>query len=158
MIDTLVCLQRFKLVPRTNLALVSHSNCNSPARPISILFHVNLMSKGSNDSKEVPPAKQYCKPAGFRLARPGPSQPSTSLSSNTSVFVTVSQPDEWRGTLQAQTRVLPSQQVPTIDPTTPSSSSPLPVEPVDGSPVGHAPPEEETVKPKRKRYTMNTVC
>lgn len=132
--------------------------------PLPRNFHVNLMSKRSNDSKEAPPAKRYRKPAGFRLARPCPSQPSTSLSSNTSVFVTVSQPDERRGALQAQTRILPSHQgssVPTIDPTTSSTSSPPPVEPVTGSSVEHTPPEqdsEQTVKPKRKRYTTNAVC
>ena len=74
----------------------------------------------------------------------------------------MSQPDERCGVLQAQTQVLPSQQVssvPTINPTTSSASSPPPVEPINGSQVEHAPLEqEETVKPKRKRYTMNAVC
>ena len=74
----------------------------------------------------------------------------------------MSQPDEQHGILQAQTRVLPSQQVssvPTINPTTSSESSPPPVEPINGSQVEHAPPEqEETVKPKWKRYTTNAVC
>jgi len=127
------------------------------------------MSKRSNDSKDVLPAKRSRRPAGFRFARPPPgsSQPSASSSSNTSVFVTVSQPHEQRGNLQAETRVLSSQQGSTAVPdaslssSTPESQTPPPVE-LDnwshGEPPAAPSVQEETVKPKRKRYTTNAVC
>lgn len=73
------------------------------------------MSKRTNLSSDSNPTKRARRPAGFRAARP-PSAPtpastasgsaSTLPSLNTSVFVTVRQPEEPRGALKRHTRVL----------------------------------------------------
>jgi hypothetical protein len=123
------------------------------------------MSKRTNSSDEVPPAKRSRRPAGFRLTRtaPVPSQPSSSA--NSSLFVTITQPDKRRGILQAQNRVLPS----THGRTSSSSSSPspseaqLPIEPIEPNTEIPDEPElipqaqQQTVKPKRKRNMTNAV-
>ena len=81
------------------------------------------MSKHLSSSKEEPlPKRPRRKPAGFRLARPAPDP---APSSNTSLFVTVSQPDERRGILQAQNRVLFSTPVPSVVDTPNSSTQSL---------------------------------
>jgi hypothetical protein len=87
------------------------------------------MSKRTNSSNEIPPPKRPRKPAGFRLARPAPvsSQPSNS-SISTSLFITVSQPEERCGTLQVQNRLLTSTQGPSTSPLPESQSQP-PIEP-----------------------------
>ena len=116
------------------------------------------MSKRTNSSSEVPPAKCSRRPAGFHQTRTAPvpaSQPTSSA--NTSLFVTISQPDKQRGILQAQNRVLTS----THGPTTSSSSSSeaqLPIEPnteIRDKPIPQA--QQPTVKPKRKRNMTNAV-
>jgi hypothetical protein len=130
------------------------------------------MTKRTDASNEVPPAKRSRRAPGFHLARPAPipseSQPSSS--STTSLFVTVSQSDERPGTLTAQNRVLTS----THGPSTSSSTSPsslealLPqaIEPdteiqdepiIQGDPIPQV-QQPDTVKPKRKRNTTNAVC
>lgn len=124
------------------------------------------MSKRPNASNDVPSAKRHRKPTGFRLARPRPtsSQPSTLPSSNTSLFVTVNQLDEQRGTLRAQNRLLASTQSqsisPASEPSTSSSSAPQSDTPLDTQiyedPV--PPTEQPAIAPKQKRNTTNAVC
>lgn len=130
------------------------------------------MSKRLSSSNEGPlPKRSHRQPAGFRLARPPPdasqaSQPTSS--SDTSLFVTVSQPDERRNVLQAQNRVLFSTPgpsvVPTPDSSTPSSNPPseshttASVEQYSEPQDEPAPQEQQqTGKPKRKRNTTNAV-
>lgn len=109
------------------------------------------MSKRPSSSNERPLAKRSRRQAGFRLARPAPVSLEPSSSSNTSLFVTVS--DEQRGTLQAQNRIIssvPDPPVSTPDISTPSFSE------YDTS----LPPEADTEiqdKTKRKRNTTNAV-
>lgn len=122
------------------------------------------MSKRINSSIEIPPAKRSRRPAGFRVARPPPvsSQPSTSTSR--SLFVTVNQPDEQRGTLEAQNRVLTSTTSTQGSSTLPSQEShaQLPIEPntefQDIPQIQDEPIQQQTVKPKRKRNMTNAVC
>ena len=127
------------------------------------------MSKRSNTSKEALPAKRTRLALGFRLARPPPqatpSQPTHP--GNTSLFITVNQPDERRGILQAQHRVLSSTFGDPAETSTPNSPVPpppptledsaLPFELIDDTQNPTVPQEELTVKPKRKRYTTNAV-
>ena len=115
------------------------------------------MTKRTNSSKEIPPAKRSRRRAGFRLARPVPdsSQPSgTQASTSTSLFVTVRQPDEQRGLLEAQNRVLTSTQEshaePSIEPHTDFQDESIRIQ--------NEPIQEDTVNPKRKRNTTNAVC
>lgn len=125
------------------------------------------MSKRTNSSNEIPPPKRSRKPAGFRLARPPPvsSQPSnTNSSSGTSLFVTVNQPEEGRGTLQAQNRLLTSTQGPSTSPS-PEFHAQLPIEPStefqdSDEPIQNQDEQiqQQTDKPKRKRYMTNAVC
>ena len=125
------------------------------------------MSKRSNTLKEAHPVKRTRLALGFWLAHPPqtthsqPTQPG-----NTSLFVTVNQPDERCGILQAQHRVLSSTSGPPAETSTSKSPHPPPpanfedsVPPLeainDQDPTG--PQEEPTVKPKRKRYTTTAV-
>ena len=77
------------------------------------------MSKWSNSSNGVPPAKHSRMPAGFHVAHLAPvsSEPSTTTSTSRTLFVTVNQPDEERGIFEAQNRVLTSIQLP-VEPNT----------------------------------------
>jgi hypothetical protein len=117
------------------------------------------MSKRPSSADERPlPKRSRRPPPGFRLARlaPGPSQPSSGSPSNTSLFVTVKRPDEQRGILQAQNRILssvPDPPVSTADISTPSLSS----EYDTSLPVTVEPDTEIQDKPKRKRNTTNAV-
>ena len=87
------------------------------------------MSKCLSSSNEEPlPKRSHRKPAGFRLARPAP-DPAQPPSSNTSLFIMVSQPDERCGILQAQNRVLFSTPVPSDVDTPNSSTQPLTLPP-----------------------------
>ena len=127
------------------------------------------MSKRTNSPIEIPPAKRSRRPAGFRVARPLPvsSQPGTSSSTSRSLFVTVNHPDEQRGILEAQNRVLTSTISTQGSSTSPSQESLL-IEPntefqdipqiQDESIPIHEPLQQETVKPKRKRNLTNAVC
>ena len=128
-------------------------------------FENFLMSKRTNSSNEVPPPKRSRRPAGFHLARPVPvsMQPSTSTSS-TSLFVTVSQPDEQHGILEAQNRVLTSTQTnqDLSTSSSPMSHAQLPIEPNtelldEPIQIQDEPLQSEKVKPKRKRDTTNAV-
>jgi hypothetical protein len=114
------------------------------------------MTKRSSSPNAAPPPKRSRKPAGFRVARPPPTD--SQQSSNSSLFITVCQPDERRVTLKAQTRVLAS----TPDPSTISTNNPEPeVEQWNDSLNSGADAvpttEPELVKPKRQRKTRNTV-
>ena len=115
------------------------------------------MTKHPNSPNLVPPPKRSRKPAGFRVAqRPPPnSQTPSSSCSNSSLFVTVSQPDELCVSITAKTRVLSSTQ----DQPPPPIVSPEaePVEQWNESVDIEPPPEQEPVKPKRKRNTKNMV-
>lgn len=124
----------------------------------------------SSSNKEPLPKRSRRKPAGFRLARPAP-DPTQPPSSNTSLFITVSQPDERRGILQAQNRVLFSTPVPSDVNTPNSSTQPLTLPPDsphttesvkpydDTQNIDPSSPEErQTSKIKRKRNTTNAVC
>ena len=127
------------------------------------------MSKQTNSSIEIPPAKHSRRPAGFRVAHPLPvsSQPGTSSTTSRSLFVTVNHPDEQSGILEAQNRVLTSTTSTQGSSTSPSQES-LPIEPntefqdipqiQDESILIHEPLQQETVKPKRKRNLTNAVC
>lgn len=127
------------------------------------------MSKRLGSSNEEPlPKRSRRKPAGFRLARPAPE---STASSNTSLFVTVTQPDQRRGILQAENRVLFSMPVPSVVDTPNTSTQPLTlppdspgttesVEPYnDPQNIEPGSPEQlQTSKIKRKRNTTNAVC
>jgi hypothetical protein len=125
------------------------------------------MSKRTNSSTEIPPPKRSRRPAGFRVARPAPVSSQPSSSTIRSLFVTVNQPDEQRGNLEAQNRVLLTSTASTQgSSTSPSQEShvQLPTEPntefqdipqIQDEPI---PIHEPTVKPKRKRNMTNAVC
>ena len=119
-------------------------------------LRVNCMSKWSNTLKEAPPVKCTRLAPGFRLARPPQathSQPTQPV--NTSLFVTVNQPDEWCGVLQAQHRVLSLTSGPPAETSNVEDSASLLEVIDDQNPT--RPQEELTVKPKRKRYTTTAV-
>ena len=108
------------------------------------------MPKHSSSPNAVPPPKCSCKPAGFHVAQPPPTD--SQQSSNSSLFITVCQPDERRVTLKAQTQVLAS----TPDPSTISTNNPEPeVEQWNDSLNSGADAvpttEPELVKPKRQK-------
>lgn len=119
------------------------------------------MSKRKSTSDGLNPAKRDRKKAGFRVARSN----STSTKPQKSVFVTVTHPDEQRGTLIGQTRVLSNTPDP---PQLPSSSGahsdipePRPTPENEDFPIlpESLPPEEvPPAKGKRKRHTKNVVC
>lgn len=124
------------------------------------------MTKRTNASNEVPPAKRSRRAPGFRLARPAsiPSESQPSTSTSTSLFVTVNQSDERPGTLTAQNRLLAS----THGPSTSTSSSPSSLEgllphafepdtEIQDEPIPQLQQPEETIKPKRKRNTTIAV-
>jgi hypothetical protein len=122
------------------------------------------MSKRSSSLNEVPPAKRSRRPAGFRLARAGPvsAEPSTS-SSSTSLFVTVSQPEERRGTLQAENRVLPSTQdssATSSEVTNAQAAFDRDIEAYHDETIQiqEDPLLQQTPKAKRKRNMTNAVC
>lgn len=126
------------------------------------------MSKRPNSPNEAPPIKRIRLRPGFRLARPDPVASQATPPLNTSLFVTVSQPDERRGILQAQNRILsstPAAQVAASDlstpppPSTSESDVPPPPEPdidIQDQPAPQG--EEQTVNPTRKRNTATIVC
>jgi len=129
----------------------------------------NHMSKRPNSPNEAPPVKRTRLRPGFRLARSAPVASQSTSSSIGSLFITVNQPDERRGILQAQNRILPSVPATSIA-ATPDLSSPLqpstlesnvpPPSESNTDPEDQPVPqgEEQTVKPKRKRNTKNAVC
>jgi len=122
------------------------------------------MSKRENSTENGPCAKRQRLPPGFRLARPVPSSSQQSSSSSSSLFVTVS---ARRGTLTAGNRLLSS----TLEPSTPSSDSvsqPTLDPQAAGTNDEEVPDEAEAgellaldtetaSKPKRKRFTKNSV-
>jgi hypothetical protein len=118
------------------------------------------MTKRPNSPNAAPPPKRSRKPAGFRVARRPPtnSQTPSGSSANSSLFITVSQPDERRVTLEANSRVISSastqSQPPSISPEAEQWNDSTCN---SGAEIG-PPPEQEPVKPKRKRKTKNTVC
>ena len=114
------------------------------------------MTKRSSSLNAAPPPKCSRKPTGFCVAQPPPTN--SQQSSNSSLFITICQPDERRVTLKAQTWVLAS----TPDLSTISTNNPEPeVEQwndslnlgADAVPTT----EPELMKPKRQRKTRNTV-
>jgi len=123
------------------------------------------MTKHPSSPNAAPPPKRSRKPAGFRVARPRPTD-SQQSSSNPSLFITVSQPDERRVTLRAQTRVLSSTPDTSTSTSSTSTNDPEPeVEQSNDSANSGADTvpttettEPELVKPKRKRRTKNAVC
>ena len=118
--------------------------------------HRTSMTKRPHSPGAALPPKRSRKPSGFRVARPPPTNSQRSTLSNSSLFVTVSQPDERRGTVSTQSRVISS----TSSPSTTTSTSANVSEPeiVTESTAEFEPtPEPQFVKPKRKRKTKNTV-
>jgi hypothetical protein len=96
------------------------------------------------------------------LARPPPvsSQPTTSTTSR-SLFVTVNQPDEQRGILEAQNRVLTSTTSTQGPSTSPSQSNTefQDIPQIEDEPIPiHEPIQQQNIKPKRKRNMTNAVC
>ena len=115
------------------------------------------MTKRPISPNAAPPPKRSRKPAGFRLARRPPTNSQTPSSTNTSLFVTVSQPDEQRVTLEASNRVISSaQSQPSISAEAEQWNDSTGISGAD-SEIG-PPPEQEPMKPKRKRKTKNAVC
>jgi len=118
------------------------------------------MTKCQRSPSAAPLPKRSRKPTGFRVARPPPtnSQRQASTSSSSSLFVTVSQPDEQCVTLKAQSRLIPSTSGPS---TTPSISDNTPEPEIENEGTSQADieptPDSQPVKPKRKRKTKNTV-
>jgi hypothetical protein len=116
------------------------------------------MTKRPNSPNAAPPPKRSRKPAGFRVAQRPPTDSLTPSSTNSSLFITLSQPDKRRVTLEANTQVISSA---STQPQSPSIS--LDVEQRNDSTCDSSAeigplPEQEPVKPKRKRKTKNTVC
>jgi len=116
------------------------------------------MTKCPNSPNTAPPPKCSRKPAGFRVAQRPPTNSQTPSSANSSLFITVSQPDERRVTLEANSQVISSastqSQPPSVSPETEQWNDSTCN---SGAEIG-PPPEQEPVKPKRKRKTKNTVC
>jgi len=110
------------------------------------------MAKRPHSPAVAPPPKCSRKPPGFRVARPPPNNSDQASSSSNSLFITVSQPDEQRGTLKAQTRVLSS----APGPSTPSISANTPQPEVEQWDESTLTSGAET-GPKRKRKTKNSV-
>ena len=63
-----------------------------------------MLKRPGTDSNHPNPLKHTWKPAGFWVARPTSVLPSSG--STSSLFITVTQSDEWRSTLNAQTHIL----------------------------------------------------
>lgn len=122
------------------------------------------MSKRTSTSGGVNPAKRARKTAGFRVARSSSTLKEPHPTSK-SVFVTLTHPDEQRGTLIGQTRVLSN----TPDPPQPPSASAADSDVPDSTCLDPDPESEdlptlpdglppEEVPLKRKRHTKNVVC
>lgn len=121
------------------------------------------MSKRPGSATEANPPKRTRNPAGFRAAR------STSAlqanPSNSTLFVTVSQPNERRGILKAQTRIFHNSPEPPASSSTLATPSNAPEPAVDTQldDILDPSPESPSVvdvpdpNPKRKRNTKNAV-
>ena len=125
-------------------------------------FFLPVMSKQPFSTDRTPPAKCSCRQPGFRLAHPAPVSVSlqlgSGLSSNTSLFVTVKQPDEQHGILQAQNRILPSVLDPSPPVSTPDiSTTSLSSEYDTSLPVEADPEIQDKPTGKQKRNTTNAV-
>ena len=113
------------------------------------------MTKCPNLSNTAPPPKCTWKPAGFRIAQ----QPinSQTPSANSFIFITVSQPDEQRVTLEANSQLISSastqSQPPSISPEAEQWNDSTCN---SGTKTGPT-PEQEPVKPKKKRKRKNVV-
>ena len=115
------------------------------------------MTKRPHSPGAALPPKRSRKPSGFRIARPPPTSSQPSTLSNSSLFVTVSQPDDRRGTVITQPRIIASTSSPSTTTSTSSANVSKP-EIVTESTAEFGPtPEPPAVKPKRKRKTKNTV-
>ena len=112
------------------------------------------MSKRTSTSDGVNSAKRARKSAGFRVARSS-SALAEPYSASKSVFVTVSHPDEQRGTLTGQTRVLSNASDRPQPPSTSAAESEVPEACLDPENGPDVPPEE--VPFKRKRQNKNVV-
>jgi hypothetical protein len=114
------------------------------------------MTKRPHSPGAALPPKRSRKPSGFRVARPPPTNSQPSTLSNSSLFITVSQPDERRVTVTTQSRIIAS----TSSPSTATSTSANVSEPeivTESTAEVEPTPEPQFVKPKRKRKTKNTV-
>jgi hypothetical protein len=123
------------------------------------------MSKRANSSRNEPQAKRTRLPTGFRLARPIPPSSQPTSSSHSSLFVTVSTNSRRHGVLTGESRLLPSA-LGLSEPPSGLISDPQPaatddLEGQSGTQVEAgemlAPETDATAKPKRKRYTTNSV-
>jgi hypothetical protein len=121
------------------------------------------MSKRPGSTTEANPSKRARKPAGFRAARSiSTLQTNTS---NSSLFVTVTQPNERRGILKARTRIFHNSPEPPASSSTPDTHSNAPKPAVDtqyddiSDPLPESPSVVEVPdpNPKRKRHTKNAV-
>jgi hypothetical protein len=129
------------------------------------------MSKRPGSATEANPPKRTRKPAGFRAARATSALQANSF--NSTLFVTVTQPNERGGTLKAQSRIFSDAPEPPAPSSNPAPSSPsstpathpnLPEPAIDTQhddaldtldPLAEI--EVSDPKPKRKRYTKNAV-
>lgn len=125
------------------------------------------MSKRAISSSNTNTTKRARKSTGFRVARPPPAStqaPTSTPNSNTSVFVTVRQPNETHGRLEAQTRVLESSVEASEAPSGPVTGASEPLEIGDDglseSPLSagvEVPEEELSELGQRIRHTRNAV-
>jgi hypothetical protein len=114
------------------------------------------MKKRPHSPTAALPSKRSRKPIGFRLARPSPMNSQPSALSNSSLFITLSQPDERRVTVASQPRIIASTSSPSM--TTSTSANVSEPEIMTESTAELEPtPEPQFVKPKRNRKTKNAV-
>ena len=123
------------------------------------------MSKWSNSSQNSSQAKQTRLPTGFQLVCPIPPSSQPTSSSHSSLFVTISTNSCQCGVLTGKNRLLPSA-VRLSEPPSGLISDPQPAatDDLEGQSgtqveVGEmlAPETDAIAKPKRKRYTTNSV-
>jgi len=115
--------------------------------------YLTPMTKRQHSPSAAPWPKRSRIPTGFRVAQPPPTnsqQASSSASLSLSLFVTVSQPDERRVTLKAQSRLIPSTSGPSTSPSI-SDDTPEPENENESIPQAdiEPPPEPQPMKPKR---------
>lgn len=114
------------------------------------------MTKRPHSPGAALPPKRSRKPSGFCIAQPPPTNSQPSTLSNSSLFITVSQPDEQRVTVTTQSRIIAS----TSSPSTTTSTSANVSEPeivTESTAEVEPTPEPQFVKLKRKRKRKNTV-
>ena len=115
------------------------------------------MTKCPNSPNAAPPPKRSRKPAGFCIARRPPINTQTP-SANSSIFVTVSQLDKQHVTLEANIQVISSASTQSQPPSNSPEAGQWNDSTCNSGTETGPPPEQEPVKPKRKRKTKNAVC